>query len=86
MYKVQFYFYQSSPRVHINHLEKMNYLPQIGDTITLINDEFFQLNKNLKEKNHFFDFKVSEREIRMKHRPTFYCDVRILLTPLTEIK
>lgn len=86
MTKVHFYYYQSSPRIHICHVEKMNIVPELGDTIGVINSEFVALNKEIKRKNHFIEFKVAKRTFRMIHKSTFFCDVRIKLEILTNLK
>jgi hypothetical protein len=81
--RVAFYYYQHSPRIHISHVEEMDLVPTIGDTISLMNGEFYSLNKKIKEKNWQIKFKVIEREFRMIHRKSFYSDVNILLEPIT---
>ena len=50
MTKVAFHYYQSSPRIHVSHLTEMNVVPEIGDTIVVVNSEFYALNKKIKDK------------------------------------
>jgi len=86
MAKVNFYFYQHSPRIHINHTEEMEIAPNVGDVIGVINHEFYSLNKDIKKKNFFIRFKVAEREFRMIHKDIFYCDVKIKLELLIKLR
>lgn len=85
MKKVYFEYYQASPRIHISHTEEMEIIPIIGDTISLINTEFFALNKKIKDKNFIIEFKVVKRSFRMVHSNSFFNDVKIYLEP-TNIK
>lgn len=82
MAKVYFYYYQSSPRISISHTEEMEIIPIVGDVISVINSECTSLNKKIKDKSFLIKFKVVEREFRMIHKETFFCDVKIYLEPI----
>lgn len=86
MFKVQFYFYQHSPRIHISNLSSLPYIPVVGDILTVYKNEFLAINKDIIKKHYCLEFKVSERQIRMIPTIRHYSDVRIKLELITNIK